>query len=214
MGIDREKEYLIESYNISNREKYEQLRDRYQKAYDNNRSNSILAYIVKLQQCANGYEIDEQDKCVGYMDNGRNECLHKLLEKYQDQSTVIYFKYNEDLKELQKLGVPILSGATSEKAFNETLCKFNNKEIKLIALQQQLSLGFSLKSCDVMIYFSRKYGSILSAQSEDRACESTEKPLLIIDICAFNTIDEQIKQTINKQFSIINLFKKELHESK
>lgn len=210
MGIDREKIYKIESYDISNREKYDELRGKYQDLYDKGIGNAVLGYMVKLQQCANGFLIDEEDNCVGYEDNGRIDFLNKLLINLIGESIVIYYKYNEDLSLLKKLNVPILSGKTKEDEFNSAIDLFNNKKIKVIALQQQLSLGFSLKACDFMIYFSRKFGSINSAQSEDRACESVDKPLTIIDICANNTIDEIIKTTINKQFNIINLFKKEL----
>jgi len=210
MNIDREKIYKVEKYNISNREKYDELKEKYEKLYEKNQSNAILGYMVKLQQCANGYEIDENDKCVGYKDNGRNKCLSGLFKKYKNESIIVYFKYNEDLLSLKKYDIPILSGRTNKNDFNNIIDKFNKKDIKIIALQQQLSLGFSLKACDIMIYFSRKFGSINSSQSEDRACESIEKPLTVIDISGTDTIDEIIKSTINKQFSIINLFKKEL----
>lgn len=211
MGIDREKIYKIEPYQITNREKYEQLKEKYEKYYEQNRSNAILGYMVKLQQCANGYEINDEDEVIGYSDNGRIECLKSLLKSNQDKQIVIYFKYNEDLKDISKsLDIPVLSGKTKTKDFDSTIQKFNNCNIKAIALQQQLSIGFSLRSADIMIYYSRKFGSISSAQSEDRACESADKALTIIDICASSTIDELIKSTINKQFDIINLFKTEI----
>lgn len=211
MDIDREKIYKLEQYCITNREKYEQLKEKYEKYYDENRSNAILGYMIKLQQCANGYEINEDDEVIGYLDNGRIKCLKSLLELNTDMQIVIYFKYNEDLRDISKsLDIPVLSGKTKPKDFDNYIQKFNNLEIKVIALQQQLSLGFSLKSADIMIYYSRKFGSISSAQSEDRACERVNCPLTIIDICANDTIDEVIKSTINKQFNIIDLFKKEL----
>lgn len=211
MGIDREIIYQIEPYQITNREKYNELKEKYEKYYEQNRSNAILGYMVKLQQCANGYEINDEDEVTGYSDNGRIECLKSLLKSNQDKQIVIYFKYNEDLKDISKsLDIPVLSGKTKIKDFDSTIQKFNNCEIKVIALQQQLSIGFSLRSADIMIYYSRKFGSISSAQSEDRACESIDKPLTIIDICASSTIDELIKSTINKQFDIINLFKTEI----
>lgn len=210
MDIDREKIYSVKSYTISNYEKYNYLKEKYQELYDKGIGNGVLGYMVKLQQCANGYEIDEDDKCVGFQDNGRSDCLKGIISELQNENIVIYFKYNEDLSLLKSLNIPLLSGKTKKKEFDETIQKFNERKIKIIGLQQQISLGFSLKACDYMIYFSRKFGSINSAQSEDRACESTEKPLTIIDISASGTIDEIIKQTINKQFNIINLFKKEI----
>jgi hypothetical protein len=211
MGIDREKIYKTEPYQITNREKYEQLKEKYEKYYEQNRSNAILGYMVKLQQCANGYEINDEDEVTGYSDNGRIECLKSLLKSNQDKQIVIYFKYNEDLKDISKaLDIPILSGKTKTKEFDGVISQFNAGQLKVIALQQQLSIGFSLRSADVMIYYSRKFGSISSAQSEDRACESADKALTIIDICASSTIDELIKSTINKQFDIINLFKTEI----
>jgi hypothetical protein len=216
MGIDREKIYLLETYDISNRDKYNVLKEKYEEFLKSNQSNSILGYMVKLQQCANGYEIDSDDQVVGYSDNGRIDCLKSLLEKYKSKQVVVYFKYNEDLIDLSNvLKIPILSGKTSTKKFDLHISNFNSLKERVIAIQQQLSIGFSLKSADIMIYYSRAFGSISSAQSEDRACESIDKPLTIIDISAKDTIDELIKSTINKQFNIINLFKKEVnHESK
>lgn len=210
MGIDREKIHLIENYNITNLDKYLKLKEKFQTYYDQNRNLKVLGYMVKLQQAANGYEFNDNDDVIGFNDNGRINFINKLLNKYNGNQIVIYFKYNEDLKLLSNLQIPILSGKTKEKEFNSTIEKFNDKAINIIGLQQQISIGFSLRSADIMIYFSRKFGSISSSQSEDRACESIEKPLYIIDICAKDTIDEIIKQTINKQFNIINLFKQEL----
>ena len=211
MGIDREKEYKIRSYKITNREKYDELKEKYEKYYDMNSHFSVLGYMVKLQQCANGYEINEEDQVIGYSDNGRIECLKKLLNDYDGEQIVIYFKYNQDLKSLSKvLKIPILSGKTPPKSFDQAIDDFNEKKISVIALQQQLSVGFSLRAADVMIYFSRAFGSISSAQSEDRACERTDTPLTIIDICAKDTIDKTIKSTLERQENIINLFKKEI----
>jgi hypothetical protein len=211
MGIDREKIYSVEPYEITNKEKYLQLKGKYQKFIDTNFSNGILGYMVKLQQCANGYEISDNDKVIGYSDNGRVNCLKLLLLQHSESQIVIYFKYNEDLKDISKqIGIPVLSGKTNTKEFDRIIEDFNSCKIKVIALQQQLSIGFSLRSADVIIYYSRKFGSISSAQSEDRACERCDKPLTIIDICAKDTIDEAIKSTINTQFQIINLFKKEV----
>lgn len=212
MGIDREKIYHVETYEITNRDRYNELREKYYEISERNAENLILGYMVKLQQCANGYEIDANDNCVGYADNGRIDCLKGLLKKYEGESIVIYFKYNEDLKDLKPLGIPILSGRTKQKEFNDIIDQFNQRKIKIIGMQQQISIGFSLRACDVMIYFSRKFGSINSAQSEDRACERADIPLHIIDISGKDTIDEAIKSTINKQFEIINLFRKEIRK--
>lgn len=213
MGIDRDKVYITEPYDISNRDEYNVMKSRYQKAYENNFNDNLLGCIVKLQQSANGYKFDENNKAIGYSDNGRINCLASLLYKYNGKQIVIYFKYNNDLKLLSKhIPVPILSGSTSTSFFDKTIDMFNKFEINIIAIQQQMSIGFSLKSADIIIYFSRKFGSISSAQSEDRACESSNTPLFIIDICAKDTIDEQIKATINKQFNIINLFKSEIKQ--
>lgn len=215
MGIDREKIYELETYSISNRDDYEVLRQRYEDAYEKGLATSILGMLVKLQQCANGYIIDEYDDKAGYADNGRKECLCRLLDKFNGKSIVIYIKYNLDATEISKMGIPILTGKTNKKEFEGVIDDFNSGKVKVIALQQQISIGFSLKAADIMIYYSRKFGSISSAQSEDRACESVDRPLRIIDIAASRTIDEVIKSTINKQFNIINLFKQELkHESK
>lgn len=210
MGIDRKKIYSIESYAIKNQQKYDSLKEKYNDFFEKGMNFPMLGYMVKLQQCANGYIFDSDDNCVGYEDNGRFGCLGDILKKHRGESIVIYFKYNEDLMHLKELKIPLLSGKTKRKEFDETIDKFNAGDIKIIGLQQQMSIGFSLRACDIMIYYSRKFGSISSAQSEDRACESVEKPLHIIDISGRYTIDEAIKATINKQFDIINLFKKEI----
>lgn len=211
LDIDREKVYILEPYQITNMDEYKVLKDRYKKLCENNFNNAILGCLVKLQQCANGFKIDNDNKVVTYSDNGRINCLMRLLDKYKKMQVVIYFKYNNDLKYLKQIiDLPVLSGKTSSNLFNKHINLFNSGEIKTIAIQQQISIGFSLRSADVIIYYSRKFGSISSAQSEDRACESIDKPLYIIDICAKDTIDELIKSTINKQFDIINIFKKEV----
>lgn len=210
MDIDREKIYEVESYQISNRYEYDNLNKKFQDFFNKKRDDNILGYIVKLQQSANGYLFDEDDEIIDYIDNGRLSKLNEILERHKGKPIVIYFKYNQDLESLSKINVPILSGKTKQKYFNDIIEKFNNNEIKVIALQQQLSIGFSLRNAYIMIYYSRKFGSISSAQSEDRACESNTIPLKIIDIAAQDTIDEVIKKNINTSKNIINLIKKEL----
>lgn len=204
MGIDRQRIYELKTYTITNKDDYSRL-------FEMTRGcagDSLFGAMVRLQQCANGYTVNDQGQIIGYSDNGRKKCLDDLLSELKGLSIVIYFKYNTDTYAFDN--IPILSGKTNRKEFTRIIDSFNSGHIKIIAMQQQLSIGFSLRACDVMIYFSRKFGSINSSQSEDRACEKNDKPLRIIDICAANTIDEVIKSTISRQFDIINLFKKEL----
>lgn len=204
MGIDRQKIYDIRTYQITNRAVYDKLFEATRKCT----GDSIFGAMVRLQQCANGYIINELGQVAGYEDNGRKKCLDDLIRELTGKSIVVYFKYNSDIYALGN--IPTLSGRTKRKDFTRVIDEFNAGCLKVIAIQQQLSIGFSLRACDVMIYFSRKFGSINSSQSEDRACEKNDQALRIIDICAANTIDQVIKSTINRQFDIINLFKKEL----
>lgn len=212
MGIDREKAYSIVGYSASNRDKYDALKAKYQKQYERGNGAGILGFTVKLQQCANGYTINDEDECTGYADNGRAECLVNVLKLNAGKSIVVYFKYDHDIEALKAYGMPILNGKTNRKEFDRIISEFNAGNVKVIGLQQQLSIGFSLKACDVMVYYSRKFGSIGSAQSEDRACEAIDRPLRIIDIAAENTIDYDIKAAISRQFDIINLFKNEIRK--
>lgn len=212
MGIDREKVYSVIGYSASNQDKYDALKAKYQKQYERGNGAGILGFTVKLQQCANGYTINDEDECTGYADNGRAECLGDILATNSGKSIVVYFKYDNDIEALKAYDMPILNGKTNRNEFDRIISEFNAGNVKVIGLQQQLSIGFSLKACDVMIYYSRKFGSIGSAQSEDRACESVGKPLQIIDIAAENTIDYEIKAVISRQFDIINLFKSEIRK--
>lgn len=212
MGIDREKIYSVVGYAASNQSRYDELKTKYQKQYERGNGSGILGFTVKLQQCANGYAINDKDECTGYADNGRATCLGDILAANGGKSIVVYFKYDNDIEALKGYGMPILNGKTNRKEFDRIISEFNAGNVKVIGLQQQLSIGFSLKACDVMVYYSRKFGSIGSAQSEDRACEAIDRPLRIIDIAAKNTIDHEIKAVISRQFDIINLFKSEIRK--
>src|SRR5690625_5672942 len=88
MDIDREKVYEAESYDITNREKYEDLKKKYENFYEMNAGFSVPGNMVKLQQCANGYIINDEDEIEGYEDNGRIACLKKLLKKYEGDQVV------------------------------------------------------------------------------------------------------------------------------
>lgn len=215
LNRDRMKIKSIKKYNLSDYSIYNVFVNTYDKHYNESNRNLILKYITRMQQSCSGFIFSDEENVIDYRDNGRIKCLIDTLKELKG-STVIYFKYKKEAEAIKKvLNVPVLMGQTSQSEFDNIIERFNNGIDKIILMQQLISIGFSLKKADNIIYYSTTFDLIQRSQSEDRASEHNHKPVKIIDIVANDTIDERIQDVLSLKSDIFLTFKSQLkNESK
>jgi SNF2 family DNA or RNA helicase len=210
LGEERPETYAKIYYSISNRREYTEFGKLYHQYLTEFAKFKIMKMNTHLQQAARGFTFNENIEAVGYIDNGAIEKTKEIVGKRKGSTGVIYFKYNEEARALQKVfNAPTIWGENTQREFRKIIADFEAGTIPILLVQQRISQGFSLKNADYILYFSTIYDYIPRAQSQDRAKEGT-KPLEIIDLIAHDTIDERIQDVISLKTDINSAVKDEI----
>jgi len=214
MDRERPKERRIVDYIPSNAAAYVRLVSAYKEAYEMHLHRQVLKFTVRLQQAASGFVIDEKGQSFGYRDNGRMAALLGVMAE-KNLPTIIYFRFLEEARSIgQKLNAPVLDGSTPATLFNQNIDSFNNGNIDVLIVNQQLAQGFNLRAAQRIIYYSTSFDLIARKQSEDRAQAGLGTSVEIIDLVAIGTIDQRILDVLAKKTDIATAFKQEVNEKK
>lgn len=124
------------------------------------------------------------------------ELLVLLNGELTNKKVVIWTWYIEEVKRLSNLlGCPAIYGEVSPDLRAEYVNNFNNSDAnKHIVIQPEtMKFGSDLSGADTEIYFSSPVALLTRQQSEKRIINLKRKyPILIIDIIAQDTVDEDI----------------------
>lgn len=209
MGRERPKEKHVVPYTMNDGTRYAELVERHRQHYEENRTSLILKYVTRMQQCASGHVFDEDENLTGYDDNGRIAALRALRVQLTG-AVVVFYKYNAEADAIrQAFHCDVLNGDLPQNRFDYYVRQFNMNG-GIIAVQQSLAAGFSLKAADHLIYYTTTYDLIARRQSEDRASEDHTRPLHVWDLVATGTIDQRIQDVLNMKTEITRTFKQEL----
>lgn len=210
LGEERPENFSKIYYSITNRDEYVKLGKLYNDFLNDFSKFNIMKMNMRLQQSASGFIFNKEIEPVGFIDNGRIAKTIEIVKKRKLSIGVIYIKYNEEAEHLSRaLKAPVIWGKNSVKEFNKIVSDFDKGNIPVLIVQQRISIGFTLRKADYILYFSTIYDYIPRSQSQDRAKEGT-KPLEIIDLIASNTIDERIQDVINFKSDINAVVKEEI----
>ncbi|MDE5695796.1 MAG: DEAD/DEAH box helicase [Lachnospiraceae bacterium] len=140
------------------------------------------------------------------MDNPR---LRMLLDCLDDEKTIIFCHYESEISQLCTLLPEAVrfDGKVSLKKRDDALIKFSRDKKYLIANKNCAGYSLNLQFCHRIIYMSNDWDLGTRLQSEDRIHRyGQEHNVEIIDICAENTIDEQIIRCLrNKEYLLDSL---------
>lgn len=148
------------------------------------------------------------------MDNPRIERLLDILP--EKEKAIIFCRYESEIHQLCNVLPRAIrfDGAISLKNRETALKEFSKEKQYLIANRNCAGYSLNLQFCRNIIYMSNDWDLGTRLQSEDRVHRlGQEREVKIIDICANNTIDEQILNCLWKKENLLNSIKKRVDNS-
>lgn len=169
----------------------------------NQMTNNKLVTLMWMQRLAGGHFPDDR-----YWHAAKtNELVRLLKGELKGQPVLVWARYTDEIdrthEALEALGISSLrikGGAFGRKHNEKHIDQFMAGEARVLICQAKcVGRGIDLSRASVCIYLSNYFDYEIRAQSEDRIVNPFKKqevPLLIIDIVAEDTIDEDILTAI------------------
>ena len=176
--------------------------------------DNVLTRMKKLQQIANGYLLNVEDKeIIEIIPPEKNPRLLKLKEILEniEGKVIIWTIYTQDIKYISNmLGSKAVRYdgriSSEEKEINKESFKKNPAIKYLIANTQAMARGHTLTEAETSIYYSNSFDLELRLQSEDRNHRTgTKNNVLYIDLQAEKTLDRKIIRALRSKKKIADM---------
>lgn len=161
----------------------------------------------------NEYHFETEEMFGTPTDNPRISLLLDILPK---EKTIIFCRYTSEIEQICSIleGAVRFDGTVPMAKRNEVLKKFEKEAMYLVANKNCAGYSLNLQFCHNIINYSHDWELGKRLQSEDRVHRiGQEHPVNIIDICAYNTIDEQILRCLSRKEWIIYKLQQEIEQS-
>jgi SNF2 family DNA or RNA helicase len=194
------------------RRAYQELREEFLTIHEGGLLTAPLAItrMIRLQQVTSGYLPTDADKeCVVPLGdtNPRLSLLMEVVEEIKDQPTIIWAKYNEDVRlimeALRKNGYSAVqydgSIGDDEKLRNKERFQKKGDTQFFVSKSSVGGTGLTLTRAQVEIFYNTTFGLGKRKQAEDRVHRiGLLHPVLIIDLVAMNSIDGYILRNLRE----------------
>ena len=145
-----------------------------------------------------------------------NPRIQALLDVITDDKTIIFCRYESEITQLCSIlkGSVRFDGLVSAHQREIALAEFKGEKKYLIANRNCAGYSLNLQFCHKIIFLSNDWDLGTRLQSEDRVHRiGQEKDVSVTDICADNTIDEQIVKCLNNKEYLLYAIKKEINNN-
>ena len=170
-----------------------------------------LSEIVKLHQLTNGF-IKDDDGNIQEFGKAKINALEEIIDETDDK-IIIWVNYLHNIRQLKnflsekygKESYVEIYGETKVKDRTNAIEAFqNNPKVRFFLSNPTTGgYGLTLTAAKTVVYFSNNYNLEVRKQSEDRAHRSGQTgTVVIIDIIAEKTIDENIMKALTKKGQI------------
>ncbi|MCI8337923.1 MAG: DEAD/DEAH box helicase [Lachnospiraceae bacterium] len=146
-----------------------------------------------------------------------NPRIKGLLDCLTEEKAIVFCRYESEIQQLCDIlpDSARFDGKVSIKAREKALKDFSEEKKYLIANRNCAGYSLNLQFCHRIIYMSNDWDLGTRLQSEDRVHRlGQEHDVEIIDICAYNTIDERILSCLWKKESLLDSIKGEIEKTK
>lgn len=146
-----------------------------------------------------------------------NPRIKELLDCLAEEKTIIFCRYESEIQQLCDILPDSVrfDGKVSIKAREKALREFAGEKKYLIANRNCAGYSLNLQFCHKIIYMSNDWDLGTRLQSEDRVHRlGQEHDVEIVDICAYNTIDEKILDCLCRKENLLDSIKGEIEKSK
>lgn len=180
---------------------------------------------LRLQQIVTGFVQTEDGNVIEIEDNPRLNAVKELLQSlHVEHKVILWCSFRHNYKQLGKLCTEMgiehvfLTGEMNLTEKKDAMDKFNGDDATrvIIANRRAGGIGVNLVSASYSIVYSRNFSLGDELQSEarnHRGGSQIHERIVKIDLCAIDTIDEQVVTALhNKQEvsdRIIDLVKEE-----
>lgn len=193
---------------------------------DEFKPETIYKLFTACQDIIAGLEIINYDNLKtrqlfkNYMDNPRMQSLSNVVSNITDK-IIIFAKYTFEIdnivdmleSEYGKGSAVRFDGNVSLKQRNQAIEQFKTSARFLVANKTCAGYGLNLQFCSYVIFYNNDFDYATRAQAEDRVHRiGQNQNVHIIDICADNTLDEQILKCLHRKESLCDNFKSVLKE--
>ena len=161
-----------------------------------------LSAIQKLHQAVNGflYIYDDDDNRIIHTIE-RNKKLDWIRNNMPNSPTVIVYRFEADLLEIQKQ--LIVAGCT----FTEIVEDFKSGKANILLLQCSRCESFNLQMCKHIIFYTLDYSYIKYNQMLHRVWRMGQKEDVQIDVLIFkDTVESKIWNTVRNKEKLADLF--------
>ena len=161
----------------------------------------------------NGSHFDAVEMFDNSLDNPR---IKEIMELLTNEKTIIFCRYESEITQLCNLlpDAVRFDGKISHKKREKALLKFYKDARYLIANRNCAGYSLNLQFCHRIIYMSNDWDLGSRLQSEDRVHRlGQDHDVEIINICAENTIDEQILKCLNRKEYLLDSIKKDINNT-
>lgn len=132
----------------------------------------------------------------------KNNKIEKLIEyAYEFPKMIVFAKFTQQIEESKKaleeegFEVYVMTGKTKDRG--ELLSSLKNKRKYIFIVQAQVSAGWELPECPVMIFLSRTYSWVDYSQAQGRILRANGlKKNLYVNIIVKNGVDEAVHKSL------------------
>ena len=139
----------------------------------------------------------ERQLC-GMYSKDKLQAFKDLVESTQDR-LIVFYNFNEELYQLKQIAIELERPVSEVNGHNKDLSAYEDQDNSITLIQYQAgSMGLNLQKANKIIYFTLPLMSELFEQSKKRIHRIGQtKPCYYYTLMCKNSIDEQIKQTLD-----------------
>lgn len=187
------------------------------------RSETVYRLFSGLQAVISGKQLIFNQKATHFetvemFQNSRNNPrIKELLNCLTEEKTIIFCRYESEIQQLCNIlpNSVRFDGKISIKMREKALKEFAAEKKYLIANRNCAGFSLNLQFCHKIIYMSNDWDLGTRLQSEDRVYRlGQDHDVEIIDIYAYNTIDEKILDCLWRKENLLDSIKREIKKTK
>lgn len=184
-------------------------------------TSAIVAQVavtkaLRLQQLVSGFVTNDTSEVITISDNPRLELLAQLLQEIvidEKAKCILWCSFRHDYKQLSKvcakMGIEhvFLTGEMNLNEKQEAMDSFNSSDScrVIIANRRAGGIGINLVAASYSVVYSRNFSLGDELQSEarnHRGGSQIHEQIIKIDLCAKDTIDENILEALRNKEDI------------
>lgn len=204
---------------------YDEIADEMLFDLDELQPTTIYRLFSALQSIACGRMVTEHKGNIKtapfFTDHNNDPRLQALMGnlKTMNGKCIIFCRYTHEVltvaEKIKKVygndSAVVFYGDIPQKNRQENLRLFSEDNRFMVANKNCAGYGLNLQFCSQVVYYSNDWDYATRVQSEDRVHRiGQEDDVTILDLCAYDTIDERIIKCLSRKEGMVSAFKQKI----